>query len=135
PERDMFWPVWLGGGYHYMKLNGKWKRPDDFVASFDYHLGIGQIYASNVIVVDSITGFVDNSVRVGLPASSFTITDGGTTEMDIVMNIEEWFREPHVIDLNAIGGYTMQNQEVMQQIRENAANVFTLGLTKKGGER
>ncbi|MBE0641961.1 MAG: hypothetical protein IH599_07995 [Bacteroidales bacterium] len=128
PERDMFWPVWLGGGYHYMKVNGKWKRPDDFVASFDYHLGIGQIYASNVIVVDSITAFVDNSVRVGLPASSFNISDGKITQVDVVMNIERWFRDPHVIDLNVIGGYTMQNQDVMHKIKENAENVFTIGL-------
>ncbi|MDZ7740496.1 MAG: MbnP family protein [Bacteroidota bacterium] len=28
PERDMFWPEYLGGGYHYMKLNGKWKEPN-----------------------------------------------------------------------------------------------------------
>lgn len=130
PERDMFWPVWLGGGYHYMKLNGKWKRPDDFVASFDYHLGIGQIYASNVVVVDSITGFVDNSTRVGLPASAFTISEGKVTEIDVVMNIEHLFSDPHVIDLNVIGGYTMQNQEVMHKIKENARNVFSVGITE-----
>jgi hypothetical protein len=28
PERDMFWPSPLGGGYHYLKLNGKWKDLD-----------------------------------------------------------------------------------------------------------
>jgi len=25
PESNMFWPEYLGGGYHYMKLNGKWR--------------------------------------------------------------------------------------------------------------
>lgn len=130
PERDMFWPVYLGGGYHYMKINGKWERPDNFVASFDFHLGIGQIYASDVVVVDSITAFVDNTVRLSPPASSFTISDGFTTEMDIVMNIENWFESPHIFDFDVYGGYTMQNQEAMGKIRDNAWDVFTVGIDK-----
>ncbi len=130
PERDMFWPVFLGGGYHYLKINGKWKRPDDFVASFDFHLGPGQIYAGNVIVVDSITDFVDNSVRIGLPASSFSVEAGKTTAVDLVMHIENWFRNPHTFDLDYYGGYTMQNQEAMAVMRENAHDVFRFGIQK-----
>jgi len=134
PERDMFWPVFLGGGYHYLKMNGKWKRPDEYVASFDFHLGIGQIYASNVIVVDSITGYVDNAPTLDIPNSGFTITAGQVTDFDLVMNIENWWRSPHVLDLDVIGAYTMQNQEVMQKMRENAHDVFSVGTTK-GTER
>lgn len=131
PERDMFWPVYLGGGYHYLKINGKWERPDNYVASFDFHLGIGQIYASDVIVVDSIIAFVDNSTRVGLPSSSFAITDGGITDLDIIMNIENWFRTPNVLDFNVIGAYTMQNQGTMAMIKENASDVFSVPTNKK----
>src|SRR5450830_1757272 len=45
PERDMLWPDVLGGGYHYMKMNLKW-RNDTMAQSlpFMFHLGIGQVY-------------------------------------------------------------------------------------------
>lgn len=127
PERDMFWPVFLGGGYHYLKINGKWKTMNQDIYSFNFHLGIGQIYASNVVVVDSITGFVQNYFEVNLPGSSFTMVDGKTTQVNLVMNIANWFRSPHIYNHDIQGGYTMQNQTVMQMIRENGWDVFSIG--------
>ena len=29
PEVNMMWPDVLGGGYHYLMLNGKWKTPEN----------------------------------------------------------------------------------------------------------
>jgi hypothetical protein len=46
PESFMFWPDYLGGGYHYLKLNGKWRNNQAQLASFNFHLGIGQTYDS-----------------------------------------------------------------------------------------
>ena len=42
PEANMFWPELLGGGYHYMKLNGRFVNADNEVAPLNIHLGIGQ---------------------------------------------------------------------------------------------
>ena len=133
PERDMFWPVFLGGGYHYLKINGKWRTTENNIYSYNFHLGIGQIYASNVIVVDSITGFVQNYFEVDLPQSSFTLTDGGTVQIPLVMNIANWFRTPHVYNHDIEGGYTMQTQSTMQKIKENGWDVFSVASSKKGG--
>jgi hypothetical protein len=125
PERDMFWPEYLGGGYHYLKLNGKWLEPDQTVQTtpFDFHLGRGQIYYS---YPDSITDFISNEFRVSLPNSGFTIEAGKTTEINLVMNIEKWFKEPHVYNHNEFGGYIMQNQEAMKIVKENGHNVFSI---------
>lgn len=127
PERDMFWPEFLGGGYHYMKLNGMWLDTNSQVTPFNFHLGIGQIYAHDVIVVDSITGFVQNYFTVSLPNSSFTIIEKQTTNMEIVMNIESWFDTPHIWDFNYWGPSIMQNQAAMNTAKENGADVFTVG--------
>lgn len=127
PERDMFWPEFLGGGYHYMKLNGKWKDTTNSITPFNFHLGIGQIYAHDTIVVDSITGFVQNYFTVNLP-TSFFITENKTTNIEIVMNIESWFETPHVWDFNYWGGSIMQNQPAMETAKENGADVFTTGI-------
>ncbi|MCF8368714.1 MAG: hypothetical protein K9G76_06700 [Bacteroidales bacterium] len=123
PERDMFWPEYLGGGYHYMKLNGKWlPKGQGQNQPFDFHLGIGQEY---FIYPDSITGFIQNYFNVSLSNSGFEVLEGKTTQLNITMNIENWFKDPHVWDHDEIGGYIMQNQEAMQMVKENGHNVFT----------
>jgi hypothetical protein len=124
PESYMFWPESLGGGYHYMKLNGKWLEPGQTTVTtpFNCHLGIGQIYYS---YPDSITDFIHNDFRVSLPGSDFTITKGQKTEITLTMSVDEWFTDPHDYDFNVWGSYTMQNQEAMQQLTENGHNVFS----------
>lgn len=123
PERDMFWPEFLGGGYHYMKLNGKWQEPDNSITPFDFHLGIGQIYYS---YPDSITGYIHNAFEVELPASSFSLAENEKREFNIVMHVENWFRTPNAYDHNVWRGYIMQNQEAMALACENAHDVFTV---------
>ena len=127
PERDMFWPEYLGGGYHYMKLNGKWLAEDGVVKPFNFHLGIGQIYAGGMINPDSITGFVQNYFEVQLPASSFSINDGETISFEIRMNVENWFQNPHIYNHDTWGGDIMQNQEAMKMGCDNGeADVFSV---------
>ncbi len=122
PESFMFWPQYLGGGYHYMKLNGKWLDENQQISPFDFHLGIGQIYYS---YPDSITGFIQNYFQVTLPNSSFNMEENQTKEILLIMNIENWFRDPHTYDHNVWGGDIMQNQEAMHLACENGHDVFT----------
>lgn len=125
PERDMFWPEFLGGGYHYMKLNGKWEEENGSITPFDFHLGIGQVYYS---YPDSIISYIHNAFEIYLPSPGFTLSAGQTREIDLYMNIENWFRTPHVYDHNIWGGYIMQNQEAMKLACENAHDVFTIEI-------
>lgn len=125
PEKDMFWPEYLGGGYHYLKLNGKWLPGDQSnqTTPFDFHMGIGQVYHS---YPDSIIGFVHNNFDVSLPGSGFSVDEGELKSLKITMHIDQWFVDPHVYDHDVFGGYIMQNQEAMQIVKENGSNVFTL---------
>ena len=122
PESFMFWPENLGGGYHYMKLNGKWINNIEQVSPYNYHLGIGQIYYS---YPDSITGFVQNYFTVEMDNLAFKIVENETCNLEIIMNVENWFRTPNTYDHNTWGGDIMQNQEAMQQASENGNDVFT----------
>ncbi len=125
PERDMFWPEFLGGGYHYMKLNGKWLDDNQQISPFDFHMGIGQIYYS---YPDSITDFVQNAYEVVLPNSSFDLEENSTKNISFIMNVEKWFESPHTYDHNIWKGYIMQNQEAMNVACENGHDVFTIGF-------
>jgi hypothetical protein len=123
PESNMFWPEYLGGGYHYMKLNGKWENIDSEVIPFNLHLGIGQVRDS---ISNEIVGYVQNYFRVSLPNSGFTISGNDTILFNVIMNVEKWFYDPNTFDFNFWGGDIMQNQAAMQAVKENGQNVFEI---------
>jgi hypothetical protein len=132
PESNMFWPEQLGGGYHYMKLNGKYEPNTGplpmFPIPFNFHLGIGQIYDTT----GQVTGFVQNYFKVSFPlvmmSSLFVeVKPGQTTELILTMNIESWFATPNTWDFNTMGGMMMQNQAALEAACENGRDVFSLG--------
>lgn len=122
PESFMFWPELLGGGYHYLKLNGKWINELQQVSPYNFHLGIGQIYHS---YPDSITGFIQNYFTVEMPERNIIISNNETTTIQIIMNVENWFSTPNTYNHNQWGGDIMQNQDAMQLGVENGHNVFS----------
>lgn len=116
PESEMFWPEPLGGGYHYMKINGKWLTADNGLSPMCIHLGIGQ----NA----QLTEFHHNHFTVELP---FERPIGQhDTSVTLSMNINNWFRNPHLYDLDEWGSGIMQNQAAQQTLKENGCDVFSL---------
>lgn len=121
PENNMAWPDVLGGGYHYMQINGTWLAANDTVKMFNLHTGIGQIYDQG-----EITSFVPNFFTVSLPLNSFAIDREALSGLQLVMNVNEWFSNPNVFDLDEFGGSIMQNQAAQQLLRENGKSVFSI---------
>jgi hypothetical protein len=130
PEVIMAWPEILGGGYHYMMINGKWKDTTEMEQPFNLHLGIGQLYHGTTFNTDSIYAYVQNCFRVTLPQSSFTINKGETLLFRLTMNIDRWFSTPNMFDLNYWGGAIMQNQAAMEALKKNGLFVFSWSPAK-----
>jgi hypothetical protein len=116
PERDMFWPDAMGGGFHHMKMNGKWIAAGDTVKPFNMHLGRGMNAAGTETYPNSFTVTLPLNVHSGTLSNTFTIT----------MDIEKWFASPNVWNWNMIGGQIMQNQDAMLKAVQNGANVFSV---------
>ena len=116
PESEMFWPDFLGGGYHYMKLNGKFLNAEGHLAPLAIHLGIGQN--------EDCTEFYQNYFIVELPID-FTIKENTVNQFDLTMVIDNWFRNPNLYDFNEFGSAIMQNQAAQQALKENGKDVFT----------
>ena len=121
PESNMAWPVVLGGGYHYMQLDGKWEDSINEIENFNTHLGIGRVIAG------SDTLFADNSFHVRLANSGFTLTAESTPEIQLIMNIDSWYKTPYIFDFNYYGQAIMMNQDAMHKISANGNDVFTVG--------
>ena len=120
PESEMFWPDMLGGGYHYMKLNGKYLNAEGRLAPLAIHLGIGQN--------EDFTEFYQNYFIVELPID-FNVKANTENQLDLTMVIDNWFRNPHTIDFNEFGSHIMQNQTAQRLLSGNGKDVFRIGKT------
>ena len=123
PETNMAWPDPIGGGYHYMQINGKWLNTNEELTPFCLHTGIGQTYQDG-----DITGFVQNYFVVSVPVSFLEIKESQIAEMTLVMNVNNWFRDPNIYDFNEWGGAIMQNQAAQEVLKANGQNVFSVHL-------
>ena len=117
PESNMFWPDPLGGGYHYMKLNGKYQDENGDLAPMNIHLGIGQN--------EDYSEFYQNYFTVELPLD-LNLQENEANVIHLNMNIDNWFRNPHTYDFNVFGSAIMQNQEAQQLLKENGHDVFEI---------
>jgi hypothetical protein len=131
PERDMFWPDVLGGGYHYMKMNLKWKNDTmPLPEPFNFHLGIGQISSRAGTSSDSIIGFVQNFFTVTLPLSSFEISNNTIAVLDLRMNIEKWFDGEVAFNFAGYPYGTMQDESAMENACRNGRHAFEIQSRK-----
>ncbi|MDP5081103.1 MAG: hypothetical protein NWP87_00495 [Winogradskyella sp.] len=111
-------PDILGGGYHYMQLDGKFMNSDDVEQGFNYHTiravdnpGLNPTFPQDTFI----------NVNLGI----ITITDD--PEIEVQMNIAQWFKEPNLWDLNVLNQLLMSNSDAQIQMFENGQNVFSLG--------
>lgn len=120
PETNMAWPEVLGGGYHYMMMNGFYKDTEGNRKTNNFHLGTG------FTINGTDTTFIDNSFTVKPEGQSFNISWGSVTTATLVMNIESWFETPYVYDFNHFGGAIMQNQAAMSTACANGKDAFSV---------
>ena len=121
PESNFSWPQPLGGGYHYMQINGFFLNKEDKTTNMTIHTGIGQIRDEE----EQTTEFVHNHFTVSLPVSFFVCTDN-TIFLTLNMEVQHWFDTPNLYDFNEFGSGIMQNQKAQQMLKENGENVFMI---------
>jgi hypothetical protein len=110
-------PLMLGGGYHYMQLDGKFLNSNNESQGYNYHA----IRAADNPGPNP-TFPQDTFFRVNLGA----ITIAADTEISVAMNIEEWFKNPYSWDLNVYNQMLMPNSEAQIFMYQNGQNVFSI---------
>jgi len=120
---EMEWPDIMGGGYHYMKLEGSF----DNILSYGTHTGgtMGMDYSFNNI--DDI---------------SLIVTDDlGNVDVNINMEINNWYQTPNQIEFSTyytihmtsgdtIAGIMMSMEKQMQLKQNGMTDVFSVTLDK-----
>lgn len=108
PEVNMEWPLPMGGGYHYMKLEGKFDSVN-LVKNFQAHSGRLMEQA--------------HFISISINDLSLTVSDLDKT-IELKMDVNKWWDTPNVLDLNNISGI-MGNEAIQQQLQENGLNIYS----------
>lgn len=114
-------PAMLGGGYHYMQLEGKFIDNTETEKGYAYHV-IRAVDNSGPTSVSENTFF---EVNLGDLSISNNIT------FNINMNIAEWFKNPNIWNLNVLNNMLMPNFDAQIAMFENGQNVFSLESVKQ----
>lgn len=109
-------PASMGGGYHNMQLEGKYKLNGD-----------DSLYAYHNIAKKRPTmaaPFEANNISINLTGIAL---NGHNVVVEIKMNIADWFKNPNTWDLNNMHSALMGNYTAQDMMQANGYNVFTLG--------
>jgi len=101
---NMAWPDMMGGGYHFMKLEGNYLASGS-TTGFAMHLGMNGNLVTNNFTAHFESTAADNTIQLN-------------------MDINEWFNDPYIYDFNIDGNYSMSDSAAMAKLSANGYNVF-----------
>ncbi|MAN59434.1 MAG: hypothetical protein CMC08_06320 [Flavobacteriaceae bacterium] len=107
------WPDMLGGGYHFMQMDGTYDLDAAIPKPYNFHNGTARV--SNGVFEANHISFSIPEVRVR-----------GRGIIEIQMNIAEWFRMPYTWVLDDYNTSLMPNYEAQKLMNENGASVFAV---------
>lgn len=109
------WPDMLGGGYHFMQMEGTYEDTNGAQQAYAYHMGTARV--SDGVFESNYLSFDFNK--------SFTISND--TAIEIKMDISEWYKNPYIWDLNVFDTDLMMNYVAQKHMHDNGASVFSIG--------
>ena len=110
-------PAMLGGGYHYMQMDGKYINNLNVESGYNYHA---------IRAVDNPGSNPTFPQDTFFEVSLGEITLTGATEITIAMNIAQWFKQPNTWNLNEYNQMLMPNSTAQILMYQNGQNVFNL---------
>jgi len=113
----------LGGGYHYMRLEGKYINSMSDETAFQFHNIRANKHSSLPPGPNTLVELRDTSIEVNL--GTVSVTTG--TSIEVKMNVAEWFKNPNQWDLNVLFSVLMPNFDAQILMNENGQNVFSRG--------
>lgn len=110
------WPENIGGGYHYLQLEGKYINDIGVDMPYAYHMG--PTMDDNEVR--------DNNHFVVTHMQEFVVTD--YFQLTFKMNLAEWFKNPHTWNLNTYDVNLMMNFEAQKMMQANGQDVFEISI-------
>jgi len=112
-------PMMLGGGYHYMQLEGRFINDLDEQLNYQFHT----IRAAQNPGPDVEN--TDTSFAINLGAFDGT----STNQLTINVDLAEWFKNPIIWNLSDLYTMLMPNYDAQLMMSQNGPSVFSRGIT------
>ncbi|MFY0643456.1 MAG: hypothetical protein JXR19_03220 [Bacteroidia bacterium] len=109
PESLMEWPLPMGGGYHYMKFEGKYQDGPN-VENFQMHTGP--------------TMANDFSIRYDLPLTLNVVN--ASHAIELILDLDHWMEAPNEMSIKVMS-MIMGNMPMQVKLQKNGANIVKLG--------
>ncbi len=127
----MFWPENMGGGYHSMKIDGKWRNPGEVQdQGFGLHLGPLKrtLYDTTwsqrtVEKIDTIVQNFPGTFKVSI-SKNFEIKYQEIVTVKVIMDVKKWMEGVYTWNFNKMGGAIMSNERAMDSLARNGRSVF-----------
>ncbi len=103
---NMAWPDMMGGGYHFMKMEGHFLDSTNTINGYAMHLGKNP----NLVTIN-----INKQINLKI-----------NQEKKLIMNINEWYKHPLIYDFNVDGNYSMSVMSAMMKLSKNGKDVFTI---------
>lgn len=108
---NMAWPDAMGGGYHFIKLEGHYLDTININKGFAIHLGKNENLVTVKINQTMVQKFWDHNYS-------------------LFFDVNEVFANPYAYNLNFEESYTMSDSVAMLKIKNNMSDVFSLTQNK-----
>ncbi|GHU86355.1 hypothetical protein FACS1894153_3270 [Bacteroidia bacterium] len=114
PEKDMFWPDVIGGGYHFLKFDGKWRNnTSEELKPFNIHIGN---YFDTIVHEQSFSIYLDINAKIEKEV---------VKNINIICDLKRWLETPYKWDFSEYPNGIMELPEAMDKIKANGRGVFT----------
>lgn len=114
-ETNMAWQVMNGGGYHYMRFEGKYDSLSTGTAKKGFNLHAGA------------TDSVPYHFNVTIDNSAFTQSEVDL-DLELTMDLNEWFTGIENYDFTDYGMMIMMNADAQAALQANGTSVFSLSI-------
>lgn len=104
---NMAWPTAMGGGYHFIKIEGHYLNTANIKKGYAIHLGKNK----NLVEIK-----INNSLTQQNSQHCYSLT----------FNVNEVFQTPYLYNLNLDNNYTMSDSIAMSKIKINMTDAFTI---------
>jgi len=109
----MAWPDQMGGGYHYMRMEGAYTALDETQHFYLTHTGA--------------TAGVARHINYSLPIDLNTCEEQ-EYQINLSMNLNAWYSNPNTYNFEVFDDGIMGNLAAQQLLHENGVNVFSVGI-------
>jgi hypothetical protein len=109
----MAWPDQMGGGYHYMRIEGAYIASDETQHFYLTHTGS----------TAGVARHINYSLPINLNAS-----EEQEYQIDLTMNLNQWYSNPNTYNFEDYDDGIMGDSEAQQLIHDNGHNVFSVGI-------